>query len=239
MSLPKQEHPLYTITLPLSKTKHKFRPFLVKEEKILLMAMESDEEESIVDAIKQIITNCCVNDIDVDDLPIIDIEYFFLNIQARSVSEISEFQYKCNNIISEDKVCGNVVKFKLNLLEIVPEISKDFTHKIELTSTLGLMMKVPNFRMLEESNSDDKESTFKQISSCIEYIYDMDKIFYTKDYTQDEMNEWLGDLNRNQILKIEKFFSSIPKLEKNIDFCCDKCGYTEKIHIEGLHNFFV
>lgn len=238
MSLPKQDHPLYSIVLPLSKNKYKFRPFLVKEEKILLMAMESDEEESIINAIKQIITNCCASEIDVDELPIIDIEYFFLNIQARSVSEISEFQYKCNNIISEDKVCGNVVKFKINLLEIVPEISKDFSTKIELTPTLGLMMRVPNFRLLEEFNTDDKDATFKQIASCIEYIYDNDKIFYPNEYSQDEMNEWLGELNRGQILKIEKFFSSIPKLEKDIDFCCDKCGYTEKIHIEGLHNFF-
>jgi hypothetical protein len=239
MSLPKIDAPLYDLILPLSNKKIKFRPFLVKEEKILLMAMESDDEKTIISSIKQILNNCCITDIDIDDLPIIDIEYFFLNIQARSVSEISELKYRCNNIIDE-KECGNVMKYDINILDITPKIPDNFSNKIELTKTVGMVLKIPSFRLIDDADENDGiDVTFKQIASCIDYIYDADTIFYAKDHSEQELIDFIENLKRDRFLKIKDFFSSIPKLEKDINFCCSKCGYTEKIHIEGLHNFFV
>jgi hypothetical protein len=132
--LPKIDVPTYELKLPLLKKSYRFRPFLVKEEKILLMAMESDDDKAMVDAIKQIINNCCIEDIDVEEMPMSDLEFFFLNLRARSVGEIVDLQYKCNNKFlnekNEEQTCGNVVKFDVNILEINPQIPKNHDTKI-------------------------------------------------------------------------------------------------------------
>jgi hypothetical protein len=124
--LPKLDVPIYDLTLPLLKKKIQIRPFLVKEEKILLIANESEDELTILTAIKQIVNNCCLTeDIDVELLPISDLEFIFFNLRARSISEVVELRYKCNNKITvgeEEKVCGNMVEFDVNILEIKPEI---------------------------------------------------------------------------------------------------------------------
>jgi hypothetical protein len=152
--LPKLDVPIYDLALPLSKRKIQIRPFLVKEEKIFLMASESDDEESILTAIKQIVNNCCLTeDVDVELLPISDLEFIFFNLRARSISEVVELKYKCNNKIhvgEEEKVCGNMVEFDVNILDIKPEIPENHTNKIELTPTMGVVMKYPNFKMLDK-----------------------------------------------------------------------------------------
>jgi len=144
--LPKIDVPIYDLILPLSKNNIKFRPFLVKEEKILLMAVESQDDNAINLAIKQILNNCCITEINIDDLPILDLEFFFLNLRARSIGELIELQYKCNNIIPEkeedDKTCGNQVKLSFNALEVTPEIEDNHSNKIQLTDKLGLMMNI-------------------------------------------------------------------------------------------------
>jgi hypothetical protein len=242
--LPKIDVPLYDLILPLSKKKIQIRPFLVKEEKILLMATESEDESTILTAIKQIVNNCCLTEsVDIELLPISDLEFIFFNLRARSISEVVELRYKCNNKIhvgEEEKVCGNMVEFDVNILEIKPEIPENHTNKIEISPTMGVVMKYPNFKILDKiSSTTESEMLIETTLACIDYIYDEDEIYYAKDVSKEELTDFLESMNRSQFLKLQEFFETIPKITKEIDFHCDKCGYDEKMVLEGIQSFFV
>jgi len=241
--LPKIDVPMYDLVLPLTKKKVRFRPFLVKEEKILLMAMEAEDDDSILLAIKQIVSNCCLDDdMDVNTLPITDLEYLFLNLRARSVNEMVDLQYKCNNKIkteeNEEKECGNVVKISINLLEIKPEESK-INSKIELSNKMGISMRYPTLKMIEGIEGTEIEKLMLILSKCVEYVYDAENIYYSKDIQPEELKEFIENLTREQFAKIQEFFDNIPKISKKVHFGCSKCGYEEDIVIEGIQNFFV
>jgi len=242
--LPKLDVPIYDLTLPLSKKKIQIRPFLVKEEKIFLMAAEADDEESILSAVKQIVNNCCLTEsIDIESLPISDVEYIFFNLRARSISEVVELKYKCNNKIhvgeEEEKTCGNLVEFEVNILDIKPEIPENHTNKIELTPTMGVVMKYPNFKMLDKiSSTSESEILMETTLGCIDYIYDEEEIYYAKDVTKKELTDFLESMSRSQFLKLQEFFETIPKITKEVEFNCSKCGYEEKMVLEGIQNFF-
>jgi len=238
MALPKIDVPIHTIDLPLSKKKIRYRPFLVKEEKILLMAMESEDENTIFDSIKQIVNNCSLDELDVDDLPITDLEYFFLHLRARSVSEIVDLQYKCNNKVNEQD-CGNIVKVKVNILEIKPEFQKDHSTKIQLTDELGLIMKYPSLKVIQNIKSENEVDKLMQIIfKCIESIYDKNSMYYTKDVSEEELKDFVESLTQQQFVKVQKFFESVPKMKKNLSFKCNKCGYEDTVLVEGIQNFF-
>jgi len=245
--LPKIDVPIFELILPLTKQTIRFRPFLVKEEKILLMAMESNENDSVILAVKQILNNCCIDDIDIDSLPVADMEFLFLNLRARSVGEIVELPYRCNNKITnekgEERECGNIVKLEVNVLEINPEIPKEHTNKIELNDKMGILMKYPSFKMVEESEKSkdvtEVEKVMNILISCIESIYTEKDIFYAKDVPKKELIDFVENLTREQFMKIQGFFDTIPKIKKDMHFECEKCGYNEDITIEGLQNFFV
>jgi len=242
--LPKIDVPIYDLTLPLSKKNIKFRPFLVKEEKILLMAVESQDENAITLAIKQILNNCCITELNVEDLPILDLEFFFLNLRARSIGELIELQYKCNNIIPEkeedDKTCGNLVKLSFNALEVAPEVDSNHSNKIQLTDKLGLMMKYPSFTLSEKiKDMEEVEGIIKIIVDCIDFIYDEEAVYYSKDVDEKEMIEFIDSLSREQFTKVQNFFDTIPKLKKDLKFTCTKCKYEETLVLEGIQSFFV
>lgn len=243
MALPKLDVPIFELTLPLTKKKVKFRPFLVKEEKILLMASESDDANATFLAIKQIINNCCISEIDVDDLPVTDLEFFFLNLRARSVGEIVDLQYKCNNKVTNDKneegECGNIVKLKVNVLEIQPEIPEGHTNKIELTPNLGIMMRYPTMSMMENVEGTEVERITSVLLDCVDYIYDEENIYYKKDISKEELTEFFDGMTREQFAKVQAFFETLPKISKNVEFKCTKCGYHENILVEGMQSFFV
>jgi hypothetical protein len=245
--LPKIDTPLYELELPLLKRKVQFRPFLVKEEKILLMAMESEDENSVVLGIKQIMRNCLLSDIDIEDLPILDFEYLFLNLRARSVGEIIDLQYKCNNDIpgsEDDKThkCGNLINLSFNALEVKPEIN-EVDGKIQLTPKLGVALKYPTFKAIENvsltENKNPVDFVSETIISSIDYIYDEENMYYAKDTPKEELIDFIDSLTKDQFSMIQKFFEDIPKLSKKIDFKCNKCGYEENIEIQGIQSFFV
>jgi hypothetical protein len=244
MALPKIDVPIYMIDLPLSKQTIRYRPFLVKEEKLLLMAMESSDEKEILNSIKQIVNNCCLDEVDIDEMAVLDLEFFFLNLRARSIGEIVDLQYKCNNTVKNEKdeetKCNNAVKIKVNLLEIKPEINKDHTNKIEFSKKLGIVMKYPNFKMVENiEDVSEVEKIIKIISKCIEYIYDEENVYHKKDISDDELIEFIEGMTREQFTKVQQFFDGIPKIKKELSFKCNKCGYAENIIVEGIQNFFV
>lgn len=240
--LPKIDVPIYKIDLPITNKTYNFRPFLVKEEKLLLMAVEAGDEKSSIETIKQVINNCCLDKIDIDTLPVVDLEYFFLNLRARSVGEEVELEYKCNNNVQGEGQmplkCGNLVKVKVNLLDIKPVFETDHTNVIMLSDKLGIVMKYPSFKLIADSESTSEvERIMKMILGCIDYIYDENTVYYSKDIPNEELVEYIDNLTKKQFDKIKEFFNTLPKIKTTLNFKCTKCGYNESIEVEGIQNF--
>lgn len=240
MALPKIDVPTFKLTLPISKKEIRYRPFLVKEQKILLMAMETNEKEIIQDNIKQILSNCLLDEIDIDSFPMIDIEYYFLHLRAKSVGELVESKYKCENVVNGD-TCNNVMDTKFNILDVQVEYPEKVEDIIKLTPTVGIKLKYPNFDVVERIQELDSvtDAAFELIVDCIEYIFDDDAMYYPHETSKEEMIEFLESLTKDQFDKIEKFVNNMPKLKKTIEVKCSKCGFEHKIDVEGLDNFFV
>ncbi len=243
--LPKIDVPIYNVKLLSTGKSLRFRPFTVKEEKLFLMANEGEDLTTVVDTIKQILNNCLLDEFDIDSLPLFDIEHLFLNIRARSIGEVVNLKYKCNNDVldeetKEEKKCNNIVQIDLNVLDIQPKKQEGHTNKIEITEKLGIMMKYPNFETLKKfKDVEEADSIIKMTVNCIDYVYDADKIYYAKDTTEEELVEFVESMQSKDLEKIKTFFDTMPKVKKDVDFKCDKCGHEEKIEIEGIQNFFV
>jgi hypothetical protein len=240
MALPKLEVPTYELELPLSKKKIKYRPYLVKEQKALMMALESSDAKTIQHNVREILTVCTLSkDVDIDELPIVDIEYYFLQLRAKSVSEISESKYRCNNEV-DDKVCGNIMEAKIDLTEIQPVQEEYVDPEIKLTDTIIIKMKYPPFKLVKDSIDMDNitEVTFNMLAQSIEYVYDGEQFHYAKESSVEELVDFIEQLNQEQFEKLEKFFNSIPKLSKKIDMTCSKCGFEHHLDVEGLESFF-
>jgi hypothetical protein len=243
--LPKIDVPVFSINLISTGKEVKFRPFTVKEEKLFLMANESSDLKTVVDTTKQVLNNCIISEVDVDKLPVFDIEYLFLNIRARSVSEIINLNYKCNNDIKNEKdegthKCGHTVKIDVNILDIKPKTDAKQETKIQITDKVGMVMKYPNFDTLKKyENVNQADVIMKLTANCIEYIYDDDQIYYAKDTTEDELIDFIEGMQSKDLEKIKNFFDNMPKISKDLDFKCGKCGHEEKIIVEGLESFFV
>lgn len=241
MALPKIDTPIYELDLPLSKKRIRFRPFLVKEQRNLLMALEAEDEESIEQNIKQVLHNCTLTeDVDIEKLPITDVEFYFLNLRARSVGEIAENKYKCNNVVN-DKECGNIMDVKVNLLDLSVEVPENISDTIKLTDTMVVKLRYPEFAIVKEAKdtADISEFAIKMIASSIEYIHDGEQFYYASESTQEELVQFVDSLNQQQFAKMEEFFNNLPKLQKTVQFTCDKCQFAHVIEMEGLNNFFV
>ena len=248
MGLPKVAVPEYSLKLPSNDKEIKYRPFLVKEEKLLLIAMESEKEDQIMDAIKNVMKNCIYGNVDIDALPLFDIEYIFLWLRAKSKGETIELNYSC------PKCKGKIpVSFSIEDIEINKE--DGHTNKIDFTDDLGVVLKYPNMILQQKLSKlpDDLteiELIFKTILSCIDYIYDKENTYSSKDHTEKEMQEFLESLTDESFQKLSKFYESMPKLKHEVKLECknrvkeegkkkDKvCGYTEDIVLEGLTSFF-
>ena len=240
MALPKLDVPTYEIELPVSKKKIKYRPFLVKEQKNLLMAIESNESTTIQQNVKDILNNCTVTEgIDIDSLPIIDVEYYFVHLRAKSVGEIVQTRYKCNNNVNEHD-CGNIMEKDINLLELKVQIDPTVNPEIQLNSKISIKMKYPEFGIVHDSLQfeDITDITFNMIANSIEYIYDGEQFYYGHEAQPGEMLEFVEGMNQEQFAKVEEFFNKLPKLKETLDLTCGKCGFQHKIDVEGLESFF-
>jgi hypothetical protein len=239
MALPKIDAPIYELTLPLSKKQIRFRPFLVKEQRNLMMAMESDDKDTIEKNIKQVLHNCTLTEkVDIDSLPIVDVEYYFIQLRARSVGEVVENKYRCENVV-EDKTCGNLMDVKFNLLDI--KIDKgDIKDEIQLTDKISVKLSYPRFSVLDASKNIETatDMAFEMIVSSVVHIFDGEQFYYANEVAKEELVDFIESLNQEQFSKIEDFFSNLPKLNKTLEMDCGKCGFHHKIEVEGLENFF-
>jgi len=245
MSLPKIEHATFSSKLPSNQEEIKFRPFLVKEEKILLMAAQSQDEDSIFSAIKQIINNCVITPtkLDVDSLPVFDLEYLFLQLRIHSIGESVDLKFSAREEKFTDcPECLKSKNVKIDLSEVAVKFPENVSNKIEVSENLGIVFKYPTFLMVEKSKKDVKEqnidSIFNFFWSCIDFIYDGEKNIYPKDYTKEEGIEFLESLPGNTLRQIETFFESLPKLEHKLKIKCNTCEFEQEYNLEGLKDFF-
>ena len=240
MPLPKIVTPTYELVLPSSNRKIKFRPFLVKEEKILILAMESQDTKQIANAVKNVITHCILTKgIKVDKLSTFDIEYLFLNIRGKSVGEDIEVMVTCPD---DGKT---QVPTLINIDSIKVQKSDDHETDIKLDDTYTLRMKYPSLNEFIKSNFaggvDDMnvDDTFDLIASCIEQVYSEEESWSSADCTKKELKDFLEQLDSKQFKNIEKFFETMPKLSHTVTVINPNTKKENKIVLEGLQNFFV
>lgn len=238
MPLPKISTPTYELELPSTGQKIKYRPFLVKEEKLLVIALESEDTKQITNAIKTVIKNCIeTKGVKVEALPTFDIEYLFLNIRGKSVGEEIEV-----NIICPDD--GETqVPIKINIDDIQIQKDPEHNNKIKLDDSIMMEMKYPSLDQFIKSNFDlssdsTMDQSFELISSCIDKIYTEDEVWAAADVTKKELMEFLDQMNSTQFKEIEKFFETMPKLSHTIKVTNPNTEVENEVVLEGLSSFF-
>lgn len=238
MPLPKISTPTYELEIPSSKKTIKYRPFLVKEEKVLIIAMESEDSKQIANAVKNVISACILTKgIKVEELSTFDIEYLFLNIRGKSVGEDVEVLITC----PDDNLTQ--VPTLINLDEIKVQVSDDHSRDIKLDDNLILRMKYPSMDEFIKSNFTagteiGVTETFDLISSCIEQVYSEEESWSAKDCTKKELLEFIEQLSSKQFKEIETFFDTMPKLSHTISVKNPKTGVESEVVLEGLTSFF-
>ena len=236
MALPKLTTPTYELEIPSTDEKIKYRPFLVKEEKILMMAMESKSSADITQAVKDIVMECTFNKVDISNMPMFDVEYIFLNIRSKSVGEVSKLKILCQD---DGKTYADV---ELDLNEVKVQVGDDHTNKIELTEDMGLIMKYPTIDSFSETGIRDinPSNMLDVISTCILQIYEEEgkKVYDPKDQTQKELTDFIEQLNTKQFKDVQKFFETMPKLKHEITVKNPKTKKESKVTLTGLNDFF-
>ena len=238
MPLPKIATPTYELELPSTGATVKYRPFLVKEEKVLVIALESEDNKQITNAIKAVLKSCILSKgIKVENLPTFDIEYLFLNIRGKSVGEDLEV-----NIICPDDE-ETQVPVTINLDEIEVQRDDKHTNKIKVDDSIMMEMKYPSLEQFIKNNFDfnDKnamDQSFELIATCIDKIYTEDEVWASADCTKKEMKDFLEQMNSNQFKEIEKFFETMPKLSHSIKVTNPNTKVKSEVVLEGLASFF-
>ena len=224
--------------MPSTGKKIKYRPFLVKEEKLLVLALETEDTKQISTAIKTVLKNCIqTRGVKVENLPTFDIEYLFLNIRGKSVGE----EVEVNLVAPDDEVTQVPVTISLDDIEI--KKSEEHTNKVKLDDSLVMEMKYPSLDQFIKSNFDFTEEvsmdqSFDLIASCIDKIYNEEEVWSTADCTKKEVKEFLEQMNSMQFKEIEKFFETMPKLSHSVTFTNPKTQVESTVVLEGLSSFF-
>ena len=236
MALPKLTTPTYELEIPSTDEKIKYRPFLVKEEKILMMAMESKASADITQAVKDIVSECTFNKIDISNMPMFDVEYIFLQIRSKSVGEISKLKLLCPD---DEKTYADI---ELNLDDVKVQVGEDHTNKIELDKGMGMIMKYPTIDSFSETGIKDINpgNMLDVISTCILQIYEKngEKTYDPKDQTKKEVIEFIEQLNTKQFREVQKFFETMPKLKHEITIKNPNTKKESKVTLTGLNDFF-
>ena len=236
MALPIVETPRYELTLPSQETKVQYRPFLVKEEKILYVALESGDEKEMQQATKQILKSVTFDKLNVEELPTFDVEYIFLQVRAKSVGEIAKFKIIC----PDDKETYGDVEVDLSKVEVQVDDAHSNNVVLDEKRKLGVVMKYPHMKVLysQEFKSLKYEDIISLIIGCVEYIYEGEKNYPVSESTQEELKDFFESLPQEQFGKIRKFFESMPRLRHETKVKNPKTGVESKITFSGLQDFF-
>lgn len=238
MSLPVIEQPVFSV--PLSIGKVNFRPFTVKEQKLLMMAHGSSDVENIVDNIKVVANNCIVSPpVNIERLPLVDLTMMFINIRARSVSEKLKLVFKCLNEV-DGKPCGMLLDASVNLLELKPTEAANISNKIMITDEIGVLMHYPTFSLLNQLvKSPTLETEFIIVAGCIDTIFDSNGIHKTSDASPEEVQKFVDSIPEAAFNKMKAYVESAPTVKAELKETCVKCNYIHDLKLEGLTDFFV
>ena len=239
MPLPKINTPTYELTLPSNNKKIKYRPFLVREEKILILALESSDAKQISSSIVEIMSDCIeTKNVDITKLPSFDIEYLFLNIRAKSVGETVDVIITCPD---DNKT---TVEATINIDDIKVKKTKGHKNVVKLDDTYSMKLKYPSMQQFIDANFDSEQElnsvsqSLQMLSTCIDMIYDNEESWDAADNSPEELNEFIEQLNTKQFKEVETFFETMPKLEHIVEVTNPKTGKTSKVKLEGLASFF-
>ena len=232
MALPKINNVLYDLELPSSGEVVEYRPFLVKEEKILLMALEGKDEKEMVKAIKQIITQCVATEkFNINKLAMVDLEYLFLNIRGKAVGDVST--------ISFEHECGEIIRLDVDLSKVEIVNNKNISDLVNLTEDIMIRLKPPSLdNVIGVANKNQIDVVMEIVRECLVEIIQGKDVFSAQDHTKEELDEFLNSLNSGQFQKIQTYYESLPKMKQDIEYTCPKCGETKKETLEGLASFF-
>lgn len=236
MALPLQSTAIYELKVPSTGKVIRFRPFLVKDEKALLVAQQSDDLNVMINTLKGVIKSCVTDQIDVEELALFDMEYIFSQIRAKSVGEISELIFTCGHCKEKDN------KFKLSLDVSKLEVTKNEAHtnKFVLFDNVGVVMKYPKLDILKriEKGFTDVDNVIDIVIDSIDMIYTDQEVYYAKDQTRKELKDFVENLTKEQFDTLESFFATMPKLQHLVQFDCPACGAHNELMLEGVQNFF-
>ena len=242
MALPKLNVPVYEAILPSTESVIKYRPFLVKEEKILLTAMESKDDKTITNAVKQIIGNCIQGELDIERLPTFDIEYIFLRLRAKSVGEevnIGLQPWGCPQ--NNGELCEFTTEVNINLEEVKVQKTEDHSNKIMLSDDIGLVLNYPNIESIKDMMGGDLSETevgMKVIKNSVQMVFTEEETHERDSFSEKELDDFFDSLNTLQMEKIREFFDSMPVLKHTVKYNCKTCGEEKETTMSGLDSFF-
>ena len=229
--------PQYKLKLPVSKKEITFRPFLAGEEKILLLALETGQTpDDFLNAFAQVVTNCVKEEIDIENLPVADIDYLFLKCRAKSIGEIINGHIRCEN-----KECNKLVSFTIDIDTITPTEQDDKASVIKITDEIHIKMRCPSLADIRKHTDESDHITFSfdMMLDCLDYITNGDEIIHAKEYKKEELEEWMNGFSIDDFKKINEFFSTIPRVQyENENVKCVACGHQNKVYVEGTRDFF-
>jgi len=239
MALPMMNMPTFNLKVPSSGKTVRYRPFLVKDEKALMIAQQTEDVQVMVETLKGVIKSCVLDQIDVETLATFDIEYMFTQIRAKSVGETIELLFSCDNDHGEQ---NDKAKSKLTIDLSALSVSKPegHTNRIELFGDVGVVMKYPTINTTKKlgDNADDLDNIFEVVAESIDCIYQGEEIYYAKEQKIEELLQFLNNLTTDQFMKIQKFFETMPKLSTQVEYTCPICNKHHKKTLEGLQSFF-
>lgn len=235
MVLPLMKTATYLMTVPSTGKEVEFRPYTVKEEKVLMIAMESKDQKQTFRALKSVIKDCVQENIDINRLTLFDFEYMFLQLRAKSVGEVVDLNLKC-----QAEECGGVVPVSVDLDSItVSEMPE--SNVVKLDDKIGVTFNFPSLDIAERYQEADMEkvsSVFDMIVDCTESIFDEEEVYDCKNETRENIINFYESLSSPQFAKVSEFFQTIPTVEKDIEYKCPKCGHENQVELKGLQSFF-
>ena len=235
MVLPLMKTATYLMTVPSTGKEVEFRPYTVKEEKVLMIAMESKDQKQTFRALKSVIKDCVQENIDMNKLTLFDFEYMFLQLRAKSVGEVVDLNLKC-----QAEECGGVVPVSVDLDSItVSEMPE--SNVVKLDDKIGVTFNFPSLDIAERYQEADMEkvsSVFDMIVDCTESIFDEEEVYDCKNETRENIINFYESLSSPQFAKVSEFFQAIPTVEKDIEYKCTKCGHENQVELKGLQSFF-
>lgn len=240
MPLPKIDLPTYDLILPSSGQEVTIKPFTVKEEKLLFMAAESADESAIISTTKQVITNCVLSeDFNVEKLPFFDVDYLFIALRAKSIGEAIEMQFTCNAEV-DNKPCKHVFTADIDISQATVDRDEDITNNVVLNNNLTVKLKYPNYTTMRLLGGDEAllDKKVNLIAACIDMIVDGEEVHSSKDYSKEELIEFVEGLTEEYFQKLSRFVENFPTFSVKMDAKCPKCGFTHYIRYTDFSVFF-